>query len=139
MNDTQPTNEPEPSREITVYEAAGGMAFFEQLTEGFYRRVKADPVLLAMYEDPTDLGPSRHRMQLFLAQYWGGPETYNAERGHPRLKMRHLPFTIGPVERDHWLDAMNASLDELAPHPILRDRFDAYFQMSANAMMNTET
>jgi hemoglobin len=128
-----PTNEPEM---ITIFEAAGGLEFFGRLVQGFYRRVEADPVLLEMYPDPENLEPSRQRLTLFLAQYWGGPETYSQQRGHPRLRMRHFPYAIGRKEADHWLAAMTAALDELDPHPILRERFDAYFTMSAEAMMN---
>jgi hemoglobin len=123
---------------ITVYEAAGGLAFFEQLVEGFYRRVATDPVLLELYPDQVDLGPAKQRLALFLAQYWGGPTTYSEQRGHPRLRMRHFPYSIGDAERDHWLAAMTEALDELDPHPILRERFDNYFTMSAEAMRNRE-
>jgi hemoglobin len=75
-------------------------------------------------------------LALFLAQYWGGPTTYSDERGHPRLRMRHAPFAIGPVERDHWLAAMTASLDDLDPPAEVREAFDAYFAMAADSMMN---
>src|SRR5215813_8539473 len=82
--------------ETTVYEQAGGMPFFERLVDRFYDGVAGDPVLLALYPQPDDLGPARRRLTLFLAQYWGGPTTYSDERGHPRLRARHLPFAIGP-------------------------------------------
>ena len=125
-------------RETTVYEAVGGMPFFEQLVDIFYEHVEADPVLLALYPDPHDLGPARERLRLFLAQYWGGPTTYSDERGHPRLRMRHVPFTIDVAARDHWLAAMRAALDRLDPPPALRFRFDSYFDMAADAMINTD-
>jgi hemoglobin len=76
------------------------------------------------------------RLQLFLAQYWGGPTTYSDERGHPRLRMRHAPFVVDAAARDRWLAAMRAALDELDPPPAIRERFDAYFDMSADAMRN---
>lgn len=125
-----------PADEVTVYEAAGGMPFFVDLVAAFYRRVAGDPVLLELYPEKDDLGPAQDRLALFLAQYWGGPTTYSEQRGHPRLRMRHFPFVIGERERDHWLAAMTESLDELSPHPILRERFDSYFAMSAEAMRN---
>ncbi len=128
--------EPPEQRMITVFEAAGGQDFFDRLVAAFYRRVADDPVLLALYPEQEDLGPARERLALFLGQYWGGPTTYSDQRGHPRLRMRHAPFPIGERERDHWLAAMSASLDELAPHPELRRRFDEYFAMSAEAMRN---
>jgi hemoglobin len=125
-------------REPTVYDQVGGMPFFERLVERFYAGVEADPVLLALYPDPEDLGPARRRLTLFLAQYWGGPTTYSDERGHPRLRMRHQPFPIDPGARDRWLRAMRAALDDADPSPALRLRFESYFDMAAEAMRNRD-
>jgi len=124
--------------ERTVYEAAGGMAFFEALVDRFYDGVATDPVLLPLYPEPDDLTGARHRLTLFLAQYWGGPTTYSDERGHPRLRMRHVPFAIGPVARDRWVVNMQAALDALAPPPDLRQRFDEYFSFAAESMRNQD-
>lgn len=124
--------------DATLYEAVGGMPFFVALVDGFYARVAADPVLIALYPNQVDLAPARERLTLFLAQYWGGPTTYSDARGHPRLRMRHAPFRIGTVERDHWLKAMDNALDELAPADEVRARLDAYFVMAADAMRNVE-
>jgi hemoglobin len=125
-------------RTDTVYEAAGGMAFFEELVDRFYEGVARDPDLLALYPEPGDLGPARRRLTLFLAQYWGGPTTYDEERGHPRLRMRHAPFPIGPDARDRWLVHMGAALDVLDPPAELRHAFDEYFAMAAEAMRNRD-
>lgn len=125
-----------PDDSFTVYEAAGGLPFFVALATAFYEQVRLDDVLLQLYPDPHDLDPARDRLALFLAQYWGGPTTYSEVRGHPRLRMRHAPYVIGERERDHWLAAMEAALDQLAPPAPLRERFDAYFTMSAEAMRN---
>ena len=95
--------------EPSLYDAAGGMPFFEALVGRFYDGVAVDPVLRPLYPEP-DLAGARHRLTLFLAQYWGGPTTYDAERGHPRLRMRHAPFAIGPVERDAWLARMREAI-----------------------------
>lgn len=122
--------------EPSLYEAAGGMPFFEALVARFYESVAGDPVLLALYPQPDDLAPARHRLTLFLAQYWGGPTTYDTERGHPRLRMRHAPFGIGPAERDRWLVHMRAAVDASAPPPDVARRLDAYFEMAAEAMRN---
>jgi hemoglobin len=124
--------------QITVFEAAGGMAFFEALVDRFYEGVAADPVLLQLYPEPEDLSQARHRLTLFLVQYWGGPALYGEERGHPRLRMRHAPFAIGPEERDHWLAHMQAALDALAPEPEVRARFDEYFGFAAESMRNRD-
>jgi len=120
----------------SVYDAAGGMPFFEALVGAFYQGVEADPVLLRLYPDPTDLAPARRRLTLFLAQYWGGPSTYSDERGHPRLRARHFPFEIGPEERDHWLAAMRSAIDHADPPPEVRQELERYFGTAAEAMRN---
>jgi len=120
----------------SVFAAAGGLPFFVALVDRFYAGVAADPVLLAIYPEPADLAGARHRLSLFLAQYWGGPRTYDAERGHPRLRMRHAPFAIGPAERDAWLQHMNAALAALEPPAAVRARLEAYFENVAEGMRN---
>ncbi|WP_420453131.1 globin [Ilumatobacter sp.] len=95
----------------TLYERVGGEAFFERLVEVFYDAVATDEVLLPLYPEQPDLSGARRRLTLFLVQYWGGPTTYSDERGHPRLRMRHLPFHVGPLERDRWLTHMAAAVE----------------------------
>jgi hemoglobin len=122
--------------ETTLYDAVGGMTFFERLVGRFYEGVAADEVLRPLY--PDDLGaPTRH-LTLFLAQYWGGPLTYDRERGHPRLRMRHAPFAIGPLARDRWLLHMRAAVDEADPPPQARAALLDYFETAAEAMRNRE-
>lgn len=123
--------------EVTLYEAVGGMSFFVALVDEFYERVQQDPVLISLYPE-ADLGPAKHRLSTFLAQYWGGPTTYLAERGHPALKMRHFPFAIGPKERDHWLDAMRGAVDELSPGAEVRQMLLDYFTMAAEHLRNDD-
>jgi hemoglobin len=121
----------------TIYERAGGAPFFEALVGGFYARVARDDLLRPIYPEP-DLAPATRRLTLFLIQYWGGPTTYDAERGHPRLRMRHAPFAIGPAERDRWLLHMRASLVSLDPPEDVAWRLDEYFLMAADAMRNRD-
>ena len=123
--------------EPSLYELAGGMPFFERLVGRFYDGVAQDPVLRPVYPE-QDLAGARHRLTLFLAQYWGGPRTYDAERGHPRLRMRHAPFEIGPAERDAWLSRMREAIAAEAPPPEVADRLQAYIDMAAEAMRNRE-
>jgi hemoglobin len=123
--------------ETSLYDAAGGMPFFETLVGRFYDGVAVDPVLRPLYPEP-DLANARHRLTLFLAQYWGGPTTYDAERGHPRLRMRHAPFAIGPVERDAWLARMREAIAWTDPPADVATRLHAYFDMAAEAMRNRE-
>jgi len=125
-------------RELTVFEAAGGMAYFEALVDRFYDGVATDSVLLRLYPEAPDLSGARHRLTLFLAQYWGGPTTYSDERGHPRLRMRHVPFAIGPAERDHWLVQMRAAIDAVDAPAEVRSRIHEYVTMGAEAMRNRE-
>lgn len=121
-----------------LYGRLGGMPFFKGLVDRFYEGVALDPVLLPLYPEPHDLAPARHRLTLFLAQYWGGPATYSEERGHPRLRMRHNPFPIGIVERDRWLVHMRAAMDATTIPDDARARLDGYFTMAADAMRNRE-
>jgi hemoglobin len=122
--------------EITLYDAVGGMPFFERLIGIFYRGVADDPILRPLY--PDDLEPSIHHLTLFLAQYWGGPTTYDAERGHPRLRMRHAPFAVGPAERDRWLFHMRAAVDMMGPPAPARRALLEYFETAAEAMRNRD-
>ena len=94
-----------------LYERVGGEPFFRRLVDAFYDGVASDPVLLRLYPEAPDLSGARHRLRLFLVQYWGGPTTYSDERGHPRLRLRHLPFHIGREERARWLEHMTAAID----------------------------
>jgi len=101
-------------------------------------RVEADAELLALYPDQADLAGARRRLSLFLAQYWGGPTTYSDERGHPRLRMRHVPFTIDTMARDRWLRAMRAAVAEVDPPPGVAEQLLRYFETGAEAMRNTD-
>ena len=119
-----------------MYDAVGGREFFDQLVDRFYDRVADDPVLRPLY--PDDLGPSRHRLAGFLAQYWGGPPHYSAERGHPRLRMRHAPFEIGAAERDAWMVHMRGSLVEAEISDDIRTAMLDYFESAATHLINKQ-
>jgi len=124
---------PEP----TLYDQVGGMPFFERLVDRFYLGVASDDVLRPMYPE-ADLTGARRRLTLFLVQYWGGPTTYLEERGHPRLRARHSPFSIGGPERDRWLLHMRAAIDGSDAPEVARERLHAYVTMAADAMRNRE-
>lgn len=121
-----------------MYELAGGMAFFESLVDRFYAGVAEDPVLLRLYPEPEDLSNARHRLTLFLAQYWGGPPTYSEERGHPRLRMRHVPFAIGPEERDRWLHHMREAVAAMDAPDEVAEALYRYFEFAAESMRNRD-
>ncbi|MBY6437048.1 globin [Rhodococcus kroppenstedtii] len=123
----------------TFYDAVGGAETFRVLTARFYEEVERDEILRRLYPE-KDLGPAERRMRMFLEQYWGGPRTYSDERGHPRLRMRHNPFVIGPFERDAWLRAMHtalASIDSDTMDDEHRQQFVDYIEMAAQSMMNS--
>jgi hemoglobin len=118
-----------------VYEAAGGEAAFRLLVERFYAGVAEDPVLRPLYPE-DDLAGATERLTLFLVQYWGGPDTYNQTRGHPRLRMRHAPFAIGPRERDAWLSRMTAAVESMDLPRGVREALLNYFEAASTAMIN---
>lgn len=121
----------------TLYDRAGGMPFFEALVARFYAGVADDPLIRPLYPD-ADLAPAAHRLTLFLAQYWGGPRTYDEERGHPRLRMRHAPFAIDGAARDRWLVHMRAAIAAVAPSPDVAADLERYIAMAAEAMRNRD-
>ncbi len=128
---------PEPARpQEPFYAAVGGEPTFRRLVADFYAGVRRDPVLLPLYPE-DELDEAQERLTLFLIQYWGGPQTYGEQRGHPRLRMRHAPFAIGPAERDAWLARMKEAVDGLALAPEHAEPLWDYLHGAAFAMQNT--
>jgi hemoglobin len=119
----------------SFYEAVGGEETFTRLVHRFYQEVAADPELRALYP-AKDLGPAEEHLRLFLIQYWGGPSDYHDLRGHPRLRMRHVPFRIGERERDLWLAHMRTALDEIALPAGDDARLWDYLVMAAHSLVN---
>ncbi|MEO0026795.1 MAG: hypothetical protein RL716_126 [Actinomycetota bacterium] len=118
------------------FELVGGSATFEKLAKKFYEGIAADEVLKPMYP-AEDLDGATRRLQLFLEQYWGGPTTYQEERGHPRLRMRHNPYKINQDARQRWLNCMEAAVDSLSLPPLQKAEMWAYFDRAATSMLNT--
>ncbi len=108
---------------------------FERLIAAFYRRVPGDDILAPMYP-PDDLAGAEQRLRDFLVGRFGGPQRYMEQRGHPRLRMRHMPFPIDAAARERWLQHMTAALDEVKFPPqadaMLREFFDAVSTMVIN-------
>jgi hemoglobin len=117
-----------------MYERVGGDAFFRALVDRFYAGVASDPVLRPLYPDDLE-GPKEH-LRLFLTQYWGGPRTYEEQRGHPRLRMRHAPFAIGLAERDAWLRLMLSALGEAGLDDADEAEMADYFRDAATQLIN---
>jgi hemoglobin len=120
----------------TFYDAVGGHETFVALVKRFYEGVASDPALRALYPE-EDLGPAEVRFRMFLEQYWGGPTTYSEERGHPRLRMRHMPFAVTPKMRDHWLTHMRDAIDSLGLSPAQEHELWTYMERAAHSMVNT--
>lgn len=103
----------ETQSEISPFEAIGGAATIDRLVEAFYARMDSLPeaaTIRALHA--PDLGPVKEVLKRYLGEWLGGPPLYSAERGHPRLRQRHLGFPIGEAERDAWLLCMRGALDE---------------------------
>jgi hemoglobin len=121
----------------TFYEQVGGEPTFRRLVHRFYEGVAADPSLRPMYPE-EDLGPAEERLTLFLMQYWGGPRTYSDERGHPRLRMRHAPFTVDRAAHDAWLRHMRDAVDALGLDAEHETELWNYLVYAAQSMINSD-
>ena len=119
---------------LTIYERVGGDSFFTELINRFYDLVEDDPILRPLY--PEDLEPGKARLAAFLVQYWGGPQRYSQERGHPRLRQRHIPFPIGPTERDAWVTHMASALESMEIPGDETTQMKEYFQSTATQLIN---
>ncbi len=122
-------------RSVTLFDRVGGEPFFARLVAEFYRGVALDPVLRPLY--PEDLVAPETHLRAFLVQYWGGPDDYSRERGHPRLRMRHAPFAIGGAERDAWLAHMTEAVRAAEAAPEDEAELLAYFEMAATSLVNS--
>jgi hemoglobin len=120
----------------TFYDAVGGHETFRLLVHRFYEGVAGDPILRPLYPE-EDLTGAEERLRMFLEQYWGGPTTYSEQRGHPRLRMRHMPFKVNPEARDRWLHHMKAAVDSLNLAPPQHDMLWDYLQRAAFSLVNS--
>lgn len=124
-----------PGEPVSFYDAVGGEETFVRLVSQFYTGILDDPVLGPLYAE-SDAAAAEERLRLFLMQYWGGPRTYSEQRGHPRLRMRHVAFRVGIRERDAWLTRMRAAMDTVGlPAQADRMLWD-YFVMAADSLVN---
>lgn len=123
------------SSEQTFYDLVGGEETFNRLVRRFYEGVREDPLLKPLYPD-DDFEGAEDRLRMFLVQYWGGPNTYSIERGHPRLRMRHAPFVIGEAERDAWLRHMGDAVNELRLPAEQESKLWQYLVYAAHSLVN---
>ncbi|MFC4123186.1 globin [Nonomuraea zeae] len=124
--------------ETSFYDAVGGEETFRRLVHRFYEGVAEDPLLRPLYPEP-DLTGAEERLRGFLIQYWGGPNSYSQERGHPRLRMRHMPFVIGEPERDAWLRHMRDAVDSLDLTEDQATKLWDYLVYAAHSLVNSPT
>ncbi|CAM4442320.1 Truncated hemoglobin [Mycobacterium basiliense] len=123
----------------SFYDAVGGAKTFDAIVSRFYAQVAEDEILRQLYPE-EDLAAAEERLRMFLEQYWGGPRTYSDRRGHPRLRMRHAPFRITPIERDAWLRCMHtavASIDSQTLDDQHRRELLDYLEMAAHSLVNS--
>ena len=114
-----------------------GEAGFAKLVGAFYRQVPQDDILGAMYP-AHDLAGAEQRLRDFLIYRFGGPERYIAERGHPRLRARHMPFRIDRAARDRWMQLMNNAFAEAALPAEAEQLLRAFFAQMATFMINSD-
>lgn len=107
------------------------------LVDRFYAGVETDPLLRPMY--PDDLSDPKAHLAMFLAQYWGGPQTFNEQRGQPRLRMRHARFAIGAAESEAWLGHMMEAVKAAGLSPSDEDQMLDYMKMAAKSLVNART
>ena len=119
----------------SIYEALGSEEPFFRLVEEFYAGVQTDELLRPMY--PENLEKPKENLTLFLIQRCGGRGTYSQERGHPRMRQRHMPFKIGMKERDAWLKNMDQALSKVAEFSSHREVLDHFFVEFATFMINS--
>lgn len=122
--------------EQSIYQQVGGDPTFQRLVDVFYRKVEADELLRPMF--PDDLEPGKHWQFLFLTQVFGGPARYQVQRGHPRMRVRHMPFPINQAARDHWLAHMLSAIDEVGIAEPARTEMRTYFERGSAFMINME-
>jgi hemoglobin len=127
------------TEERPLFERVDGEAFFARLVDRFYDGVVQDPVLAPLYP-PDDIDGAKDRLTGFLVQFWGGPDTYGQQRGHPRLRMRHAPFAIAEAEREAWFRHMAAAVGAAVEAGELsvddEARMLSYFHRAAMHMVN---
>jgi hemoglobin len=120
--------------ETDIYPLIGDEGF-TRLVGAFYRQVPQDDILSAMYPE-QDLAGAEQRLRDFLIYRFGGPERYIAERGHPRLRARHIPFRIDRAARDRWMQLMNNAFAEATLPAEAEQLIRSFFEQMSTFMIN---
>ncbi|MDD5403327.1 MAG: group II truncated hemoglobin [Sulfuricella sp.] len=123
----------------THYQRIGGEETIRRLVDRFYDLMDEDPDYYGIRKlHPQDLAGARGKLFMFLSGWTGGPQLYEEKFGHPRLRQRHLPFTIGEAERDQWMGCMVRAMDDVGVDDTVRRELTAAFQKTADFMRNKE-
>ena len=117
-----------------IYDGVGGDAPFYTLVNRFYESVEQVPALRSLY--PADLEPGKQRLAWFLIQRFGGPDYFNARRGAPMLRRRHMPFPIDRAVRDQWFKAMMDAVDAVPDFAPYREALEKYFAEASTFLIN---
>lgn len=121
--------------ELSTLCARVGETKLREMVAAFYRRVRVDDVIGTMYP-PNDWENAEKRLADFIVYRFGGPQTYIEERGHPRLRGRHMPFSIGEAERDRWMKLMGEAMTEVAVPEPEAPIIGTFFAQVADMMRN---
>ena len=121
----------------TPFDWIGGESAVNALVERFYDLMELEPAYRELRASHgASLDEARQKLAWFLTGWLGGPQHYIERFGHPRLKMRHMPFKIGIVERDQWLACMDQAMSEIGIDPVLHERLNQSFFQTADWMRN---
>jgi hemoglobin len=123
--------------QIPMFDRIGGLVVVDRLVEAFYARMDGlaeARAIRAMH--PADLAPIKAVLKRYLAEWSGGPKLYSPEKGHPRLRQRHIGFPIGAAERDAWMAWMDAALEETVEDAAARAEMREAFARLADWMRN---
>jgi hemoglobin len=128
-----------PRDSSTPFVQIGGQPVVDALVDAFYRRMDTLPQAKTIREmHADDLGSVAEVLKLYLGEWLGGPKLYSQERGHPRLRMRHNRFHIGPAERDAWMACMIGALEEVVDDEALRAQLAQSFYKLADWVRNDD-
>ena len=119
----------------TIYQQIGEEQI-RKLAKVFYEGIEDDKLLRPMY--PKDLVPAEERFALFLIQFFGGPTTYSDQRGHPRLRMRHFPYTIDLNAREQWMKHITVAMEQIEVDDFTREQMMQYFHRASLHMINEQ-
>lgn len=132
-------NKRHPTPQVTPYELIGGEEATRRLANRFYDIMAAAPESAELYAiHPLPLDSIRQKFYEFLSGWLGGPSLFEQKYGHPRLRMRHMPFTVTPQLRDQWMFCMNKALDEVVEDKLLRGGLKAALSQLASHMINSD-